>query len=267
MRLSVCDMRKINIERDYHRVLPLLSEEKRKEILRYRQEEGRYRALVREVMVSWALEESFPGNRILIGKNEYGKPFIAGMRHPDGTLCDRKEYGDFDFNLSHSGALVALVYGKRRSGIDVERLNRVSDYGKLLRFFSEKEQRQILTSPDPEREFYRVWTFREAFSKEEGIGLSLFEREPVDIDFKKNEVCFHGRWYHFTEYEYPGYQISLCMEHAPGDAAVEETAEVSGDAAGQEAVEGSGDGFLVPELTIVSKNRWEEMCAFQEEKS
>lgn len=225
MRIWVCDMREIGIGDCFGEILQLFGAKKREEILRFKQEEGRHTALVREVMLSGIFADIFPDRRICIGKSEHGKPFVCGMRQRDGTVCGEEEYRDFSFSISHSGALVILACGFAPLGVDVEVTGRVQEPLKLIRFFSLKEQRWILDAPDPEREFYRVWTFREAFSKEEGVGLPLFEREKVDIDYERREVCFHGRRFLFYEYSvtakqpqhsHDEYQITLCAgEKAP----------------------------------------------------
>ena len=90
----------------------------------------------------------------------YGKPGIA--------------HGP-QFNLSHSGDMVALaVCPDRPIGVDIER-HRPFDPGIVTRFFSEREQRALsgLTGKDLENAFFRVWTRKEAIIKALGFGLSM----------------------------------------------------------------------------------------------
>lgn len=231
MKIYLCDKSKLNLDAHYERVLEGLEAAGRESVLRFRQQEDRHRALVREILLRRILHEVFPERRIQIDENEYGRPFVAGMWQADGSPIGGKDYAGFDFNISHSGDLIIIAFGERCAfnagtsanvcngaglfsegplGIDVERLGRAGDYKKILRFFSQEEQDLIGSSDHPERDFYRVWTCREAFSKLEGTGLSLFDKEPVHINYKEKNVIYHGKIYCFHEFAYPGYQITLC---------------------------------------------------------
>ena len=90
----------------------------------------------------------------------YGKPGVA-----NGP----------EFNLSHSGDMVALaVCPDRPIGVDIERY-RPFDPGIVVRFFSDHEQRALsnLTGNNLEDAFFRVWTRKEAIIKALGFGLSM----------------------------------------------------------------------------------------------
>lgn len=215
--IYLADFEKLQIKEDYARMLVLFPAETQERITRFRQEEGRLRALTREVLLRGMLYETFGGQELVLEKNSYGKPFVKSV--------------DFHFNISHSGTVVVLGTGDVPLGVDVERMDHVKDFRKLLRFFSEAEREHILTAAVPEDEFYRVWTFREAFSKMEGTGLSLFEKEDVAIDFEKCHVTFHGETLHFFEYSYPGYKMAVCSD-------MSET----------------------PSPTIINHDRWEMFC-------
>lgn len=215
MKLYLCDKSGMNIDDYFERVLDCLDFLTRESVLRFRQQEDRHRAMLRELLLREVLLETFPQKQVQIDKNEYGKPIIAGMQDMDGNPCVREEYAGFDFNISHSGDLVVIAFGANINlvGVDVERIERIKDYKKILRFFSKEEQDMINTSQNPVRDFYRVWTYREAFSKLAGIGLSLFEKEPVHINYEECHVIYHGEKYIFHEYDYPNYQITLCTGH------------------------------------------------------
>ena len=99
-----------------------------------------------------------------IVRDEDGRPsFVCGMGE--------------DFNISHSGALTAVAYQKGeeiRVGIDIEQIKEGRDE-KLFRiaerYFSEKEK-ELLKKESSSREFYRIWTAKEAEAKMTGFGLS-----------------------------------------------------------------------------------------------
>jgi 4'-phosphopantetheinyl transferase len=78
----------------------------------------------------------------------------------------------FDFNVSHSGAYVVLASSNEgRVGVDVEAIEpvKIDDFRSV---FSTKIIREIETSADSLREFYRYWTKLESAIKAEGCGLT-----------------------------------------------------------------------------------------------
>jgi 4'-phosphopantetheinyl transferase len=86
-----------------------------------------------------------------------GKPQVRGL----------------EFNLSHSGDLVAYGFGSVPLGIDIEQ-RRSMDYGQLVeRFFAEDEWQewQQLPATAQAETFFQVWTVKEAYLKAIGTGL------------------------------------------------------------------------------------------------
>lgn len=79
-----------------------------------------------------------------------------------------------DFNVSHAGDLVAIVFASGCPvGIDVERVRPVRDReGIATRYFSPDEQRELEASSNPEDTFFRIWTAKEALVKGTGKGLT-----------------------------------------------------------------------------------------------
>ncbi len=221
MKIYICDINKLKISDEYEHIISQLNSSLQKEINRFRQRSGQLTALTREILFSNVMQEQFYNKNPVIDRNEFGKPFVSALKNPDGSMCSEIEYQDFDFSITHSGNLTAIAFGTGSIGIDLEPLDRVNDFKKLLRFFTEKEQNRMLNSAYPEREFFHVWTYREAFSKAEGTGLTLFEKYPVEIDYKNARVSFQGKKYYFYEYiintlnkfdsdVYTDYQITVC---------------------------------------------------------
>ena len=68
----------------------------------------------------------------------------------------------------------------------------------------------IDNADDPLRCFYRIWTVREAFSKEEGIGLSLFENEQPEIGYNSGTVNYRGKTLYFNVWEKDGHSVCVC---------------------------------------------------------
>ena len=66
-------------------------------------------------------------------------------------------------------------------GIDAEKRVPI-EWRDIAGSFSPTEREMLDNADDPLRCFYRIWTIREAFAKEEGTGLSLYENSLPDID-------------------------------------------------------------------------------------
>jgi 4'-phosphopantetheinyl transferase len=118
-----------------------------------------------------------------------GKPEIA-----DSTLC---------FNISHTHGLVACVITTEIDcGIDVERLNRPTDFHSLAgRVLSPAERAALFGATEaaqPER-FFSYWTLKEAYVKARGCGISIpldqcsFEPRVTLVDDDPNDWQFE-RW-------------------------------------------------------------------------
>ncbi len=87
-----------------------------------------------------------------------GKPQVAGL----------------EFNLSHSGDLVAYAFGTVPLGIDVEQRRHLDAAALVKRFFTplEWQEWQELPAAEQETAFFQVWTIKEAYLKAIGTGLS-----------------------------------------------------------------------------------------------
>jgi 4'-phosphopantetheinyl transferase len=107
--------------------------------------------------------ERDPGTiRFVIGS--HGKPHLSPA-------------SDLHFNLSHSGATVALATSRGvEVGVDVEEVTRRLDHLRLARrFFAESEIHALAEAPraDTARRFFHFWTAKEAVLKATGSGLSV----------------------------------------------------------------------------------------------
>jgi len=90
--------------------------------------------------------------------NSWGKPFLKDQR-------------DVYFSISHCPGGVSVSVSSCRTGIDIERVRPFSlPAGR--RMFSKEELEEILNSDFPEKNFFRLWTLKESYSKAIGTGLS-----------------------------------------------------------------------------------------------
>lgn len=79
-----------------------------------------------------------------------------------------------EFNLSHSHdiALIAVAL-HRQIGIDISHTNRSTNWESISkRSFTESEQASLLQAENPQEEFHRIWSQKEAYTKALGLGFS-----------------------------------------------------------------------------------------------
>jgi 4'-phosphopantetheinyl transferase len=130
-------------------------------------------------------------------KGASGKPLL------DGDPATRLQ-----FSLSHSGDLGLIATCRSRPvGVDLERVRPGFDpRGIAERYFSLEERARLRgAGPDTEREFFRLWTRKEALWKAQGLGLAA-------VDGKAGPVSDCG-WVVRELEVAPGYAAAVC---APG---------------------------------------------------
>ncbi len=99
----------------------------------------------------------------VILRDEHGKPYIEG--HPEVF-----------FNLSHSGRFVAMAYGDKPVGIDIQETRNVTE--SFARRILSTEEYDLYDLSDT-KAICRVWTIKEAYSKLIGLGLGYDFRDCV----------------------------------------------------------------------------------------
>jgi 4'-phosphopantetheinyl transferase len=98
------------------------------------------------------------------------------------TLPDSHEA--LHFNVTHTDGIAALVVGRRRVGVDVERVRSVADAEGLVgRYFSRAEAELFRTLPERDRPdaFFRGWTCKEAVIKAAGATVGCLADFDVEL--------------------------------------------------------------------------------------
>lgn len=145
-------------EEEIQHLLPLVSDERREEALRYKHLFGQFACLKSYVMLREMLEQRGLTHPFRFVRNEHGKPFLAD--HPE-----------IHFNISHCKSGIAVAVADQPVGIDIESYREVSD--SLVRYtMNEEEQCIIKESDDPIRTFTEYWTKKEAVFKLRGTGIT-----------------------------------------------------------------------------------------------
>ena len=144
---------------DLESALPLLSEQRREQVLRFKYELGRKTCAMAYMLLRRALREKYGIEEAPVFEyGEHGKPSIIG--HPD-----------IHFNFSHCREAVACAISEQPIGVDVESVREYKD--SLVRYtMNDQEVQQILQAERPDMEFTRLWTMKEAKLKLSGHGIS-----------------------------------------------------------------------------------------------
>ena len=147
-------------------MLPMVSQQRREQALRFRHVFGQFCCLKSWLMLRDTIEQHSCGSlseadhSIIFHYSENGKPFL--------------ENGPF-FSISHCKEAIAVALDNQPIGIDVESIRRF-DPELVTRTMSPSEQALIAASDHPERAFTRLWTQKEAILKMEGTGIESFEQ-------------------------------------------------------------------------------------------
>ena len=143
-----------------------LDRSERQRLRAFRHPGARLRFLAARLLARAALGErlGLPGPALVFGTAKGGKPFLADPPVPG-----------LDFNLSHSGALVACAISTQGPvGVDVEVWDRPLPAADLARqWFTPAEAAWVARDPDRARlRFLALWTLKEACLKLTGQGLA-----------------------------------------------------------------------------------------------
>ena len=119
------------------------------------------RNVLRKTLATWL--ECEP-KELNITCSEHGKPYLEHSQN-------------IEFNITHTKGLAAIAFSKTFTiGIDTENTEREVNLVHLSeKVFNEKE-RFLISSETPQNQkkmFFRLWTAKEAFLKNTGLGLRL----------------------------------------------------------------------------------------------
>jgi 4'-phosphopantetheinyl transferase len=169
--------------------------------LKYRHEDDRVRNLLGKLLLAEALRNSGYHSFTLedIQFNQFKKPYLSD---------------DFDFSISHSGAYVFCAIGvNMKLGIDIEEISPVNFF-EMTEVMNNYEWKHIRQSADPLKEYFKLWTLKEATIKAEGMGffagLDKIVIERFSIQFERNI------WYYkelFFDHNYSGHLVSSDPEN------------------------------------------------------
>ena len=159
---------------DFEAALPLLSEQRRLQALKFKHEQGRKTCAMAYLLLCEALRQEYGITELPVFEfGEHGKPFIVG--HPD-----------IHFNFSHCSEAVICAVSDQPVGVDVESIREYKE--SLARYtMNDQELEQIARAERPDVEFIRLWTMKEAVLKLSGRGI-VDDLKHVLTDTKTSEL-------------------------------------------------------------------------------
>ncbi len=138
------------------RLLPLAHTQRQEQALRYQHVFGQFCCLkAYEMLLSLLSEAGYPMPIGAFSYTEYGQPYL-----PQGPF----------FSISHCRQGVAVAIDNRPVGIDIESIRPLRQ-PLIEKVMNPSEQARIAQSAQPEWEFARLWTRKEAFLKLQGTGI------------------------------------------------------------------------------------------------
>lgn len=153
---------------------PLLSKERQQKISGYKILSDRIDGCVGFLLLRYALKNEYNITEIpefIFG--EYGKPFL-------------KNHGNVHFNISHCKKAVVCAVSDKNIAVDIMDYRKIHN-SVIKRVCSENEKTILNTSQDKNKDFIKLWTMKECYSKLVGKGLSMdFSKITADLPECKN---------------------------------------------------------------------------------
>ena len=178
IRLYIADTGGLDIDSALKRV----SEIRRSKVLRLPDDEKKRQSLGAELLLQRAVGRT----EYSLGKN--GKPFFEGS--------------PLRFSLAHSGPYAVCAVSDSDIGADIEAPREGSER-LAARFFASDEHRLVAESPQPDREFCRLWVLKESLIKARGGRLA---------DMAGFSVADGVDGFCLRSFEHESYFIGLCVK-------------------------------------------------------
>lgn len=136
-----------------------LPDERRRQAVRFRFRSGK-------ISCAAAYLSFLYGFRGIYKQN--GSPSFSAEKNGKPYLAD---YPNINFNISHCNNAVCCIFGGAPVGVDIQEV-RSFNMRSALKVCSDEEIERIKNSAEPDLEFCRIWTVKEALSKLSGDGIS-----------------------------------------------------------------------------------------------
>jgi 4'-phosphopantetheinyl transferase len=143
---------------DWQAALPLLSDQRREQCLKFKHEQGRKTCAAAYLLLCEGLRKEYGiSEKPVFEYGEHGKPSIVG--HPE-----------IFFNMSHCREAAICVLSDKPVGVDIESIRPYNE--SLARYTMSDEEMALIESAERrDVEFIRLWTLKEAVLKCSGEGI------------------------------------------------------------------------------------------------
>ncbi|MGN7471978.1 4'-phosphopantetheinyl transferase family protein [Brevibacillus sp. SAFN-007a] len=208
-RIALCAI-KVPLVMDsdiFNQFSQMVSPEKNKRIIRFKNQVDAYRTLVADVLIRSVIcrELQLRNSDLTFSKNPYGKPYLV-------------DAPNFNFNVSHSGKWIVCITHNASVGIDIEEIKPI-DLSMAERFLSREEYNDLFAQLPEDRlhYFYDLWTLKESYIKAIGKGMfiplnsfTIRKSKNEDITLLDNQLnqlsMFYFKQYILDEM----YKMSVC---------------------------------------------------------
>lgn len=185
-----------------------LSEERRAEAEKRKNEKERQLFLAAEVLLNLSLEHAGADNILPAAyrRNSYGKPYLLQNQ-------------EIKVNWSHSGAYAVCALADCEVGIDLQDMGKMPKEALVRRFLQPEERIFYENAPEEQKKllFYQFWTVKESFLKAAGTGfhtpldsfyvrMSGAEPKIVQRESGRNYGC------RLLDFEDKNYAAAVCCE-------------------------------------------------------
>ncbi|WP_139345060.1 4'-phosphopantetheinyl transferase family protein [Virgibacillus pantothenticus] len=147
----------------FDKLIRYLSKEKRARIMQFKKNDDKFRSLFAEILLRLMICKKIKckNEQVNFEINSYGKPHLVGN-------------SEVHFNISHSGKWVIISLANSQIGIDIEEIKEIDYLAISKRYFSDREYKDLSNISEHQqlRYFYNLWTLKESYVKNIGLGLS-----------------------------------------------------------------------------------------------
>lgn len=198
---------------DYERYLTLLEPERLKRIQQFAFYKDRLFCALSGLLLQYVsrYRVGLKRSETVLHYNPQGKPFFSNS--------------PFQFSISHSGNWLLCAWGEERIGIDVEKIETLSDHLDIANHFFHPEEYRMIRTSNQEKQlslFYQIWTAKESYVKYSGEGLSCplssfrIERagEELVLSTSATPAILHTGW---LDNEHP---YALCSQDQETKASI-----------------------------------------------
>lgn len=156
-------------EKFIQQAFPLLSHERQQKINAYKILSDKVDGCVAFLLLRYALKNEYSITETPeFIFNEYGKPFL-------------KNHNNIYFNISHCKNAVVCAVSEKNIAVDIMDYRKIHS-NVINRVCSESEKSMLSLSQNQTKDFIKLWTMKECYSKLLGKGLSMdFSKITADI--------------------------------------------------------------------------------------